>query len=149
MLFLFLVEASSSCYSVTLTVRKKTNCKEFDFYYKTDDSLRKSVSCSNSETVVQFLSLRSSRWHSFWVSKGKKTTALLKKTNEYYHTVVSATKKLSNSEAKPRCYDNFEGDNNRVVIFLINTCCDHIKIEHILIGFSFLFFVDNFIFKSK
>ncbi|XP_075261716.1 uncharacterized protein LOC142353368 [Convolutriloba macropyga] len=62
------VEASSSCYSVTLTVRKKTNCKEFDFYYKTDDSLRKSVSCSNSETIVQFLSLRSSRWHSFWVA---------------------------------------------------------------------------------
>ena len=46
--------------------------------------------------------------------------------NEYYHTVVIATEKLSNSEAKPRCYDNFEGDNNRVVIFLINTCCDHV-----------------------
>ena len=37
--------------------------------------------------------------------------------NEYYHTVVIATEKLSNSEAKPRCYDNFEGDNNRVIIF--------------------------------
>ena len=47
-------------------------------------------------------------------------------TNEYYHTVVTATEKLSNSEAKTRCYDNFGGDNNRVVIFLINTCCDHV-----------------------
>ena len=37
--------------------------------------------------------------------------------NEYYHTVVIATEKLSNSEAKPNCYDNFEGDNNRVLIF--------------------------------
>ena len=37
--------------------------------------------------------------------------------NEYYHTVVIATERLSNSEAKPRCYDYFEGDNNRVVIF--------------------------------
>ena len=37
--------------------------------------------------------------------------------NEYYHTVVIATEKLLNSEAKPRCYDNFEGDNNHVVIF--------------------------------
>ena len=43
---------------------------------------------------------------------------------------------LSNSEAKP-CYDNFEGDNNSVVIFLINTCCDHLKIERSFIGFSF------------
>ena len=40
------------------------------------------------------------------------------RVNEYYYTVVIATEKLSNSEAKPRYYDNFEGDNNRVVIFL-------------------------------
>ena len=46
--------------------------------------------------------------------------------NEYHHTVVIATEKLSNSKAKPRCYDNFEGDNNRVVIFIINTCCDDV-----------------------
>ena len=59
--------------------------------------------------------------------------------NEYYHTVVIATENLSYSEAKPRCYGNFEGDNNRVVIFLINTCCDHSKIEHSFTGFSFLF----------
>ena len=59
--------------------------------------------------------------------------------NEYYHTVVIATEKLSNSKAKPRCYDKFEGNNNRVVIFLINTCCNHFKIEHSFIGFSFLF----------
>ena len=38
---------------------------------------------------------------------------------ECSHTVVIATEKLSNSEAKPRCYDNFEGDNNRVVFFWI------------------------------
>ena len=69
--------------------------------------------------------------------------------NEYYHTVVIANEKLSNSEAKSRCYDNFEGDNNRVVIFLINTCCDHFKIDHILIGFSFWFFVDNYNFKGN
>ena len=69
--------------------------------------------------------------------------------NDYYHTFVIATEKLSNSEAKPRCYDNFEGDNNRVVIFLINSCCDHFKIERSFIGFSFLFFVDNYIFKGK
>ena len=43
------------------------------------------------------------------------------KTYEYYHTVVIATEKLSISEAKPRFYDNFEGDNNRLVIFLIDT----------------------------
>ena len=49
----------------------------------------------------------------------------------------------------PRCYDNFEGDNNRVVIFLINTCCDHFKIQHSVIGFSFLFFVDNYLLKGK
>ena len=46
--------------------------------------------------------------------------------NEYYHTVVIATEKLSNSEAKSTCYDNFEGDNNRVVIFfnqhLLRSC---------------------------
>ena len=36
---------------------------------------------------------------------------------ENFHTVVIATEKLSNSEAKPWCYDNFEGDNNSVVIF--------------------------------
>ena len=45
--------------------------------------------------------------------------------NINYHTVVFATEKLSNSEAKPMCYDNFEGDN-RVIIFLINACCDHV-----------------------
>ena len=69
--------------------------------------------------------------------------------NEYYHTVVIATEILSNSEGKPRCYDNFEGDNNRVVIFLINTCCDHFKTAHSIIGFSFSFFEDNYIFKSE
>ena len=47
-------------------------------------------------------------------------------SNEYYDTVVIATEKLSNSEAKPRCYDNFEDHNNRVVTFLINTYCDHV-----------------------
>ena len=56
--------------------------------------------------------------------------------HEYYHTVVIATKMLSNSEAKQRCYDNFEGDNKRVIFFLINTCCDHFKIEESFIGFS-------------
>ena len=50
--------------------------------------------------------------------------------NEYNHTVIIATDKLSKSEAKPRCYDNFESDSNRVVIFLISTCSDHFKIEH-------------------
>ena len=69
--------------------------------------------------------------------------------NEYYHTVVIATENLSNSEAKPMCYDNFEGDDNRVVIFLINTSCDHFENERSFIGFSFLFFVDNYIFKGK
>ena len=34
--------------------------------------------------------------------------------------VVIGTEKLTNSEAKSRCYDNFEGDNNRVVFFLNN-----------------------------
>ena len=48
-----------------------------------------------------------------------------------------------------RSYDNFAGENNHVVIFLINTCCDHFKIEHIFIGFSFSFFEDNYIFKGK
>ena len=61
---------------------------------------------------------------------------------EYYHTVNIAAEKLSNSEAKPRGYYKFEGDNNRVVFVFINTCCDHFKIEHISIGFSFLLFVD-------
>ena len=37
--------------------------------------------------------------------------------HENFHTVVIATEKLSNSEAKPRCYENFEGDENRMVIF--------------------------------
>ena len=36
---------------------------------------------------------------------------------EYYHTIVISTEKLSNSELKPRSYDNFEGDNNCVIIF--------------------------------
>ena len=58
---------------------------------------------------------------------------------EYYHTVVIATEKLSNSEAKPRCYDNFKGDNNRVIIFLINTYCDHFKVEHCFLPFLFYF----------
>ena len=62
--------------------------------------------------------------------------------------VVIATEKLSNSEAKPRLYDNFEGDNKLVVIFL-TPGRDHFEIEHSLIGFSFLFFVDNFVFKGK
>ena len=61
-------------------------------------------------------------------------------SNEYYHTVTIATEKFSNSEVELRCYDNFEGDNNRVVIILINTCCDHFKTLHSLIDFSFLFF---------
>ena len=69
--------------------------------------------------------------------------------DEYYHTVVIATEKLSNSEAKPRFYDYFEVDNNRVVIFLINTCCDHFKIEYGFFDVSFLFFVNNYIFKGK
>ena len=56
-------------------------------------------------------------------------------SNEFYHTVVIATERLSNSDGKPRCYDNFGGDNNRVVVFLINPCLDHFKIEN-----SFLFF---------
>ena len=34
----------------------------------------------------------------------------------YYHTAVIATERLSNSKAKPRFFDKFEGDNNRVVI---------------------------------
>ena len=58
---------------------------------------------------------------------------------EYYHTVLIANEKLSNSEAKPKCYDNFEGDNNRVVIFLINTCCDHFKIKQFFWFFIFIF----------
>ena len=96
--------------------------------------------------------------NTYFVTAGQKCTALYKtpntastgnidtkvstpqiipqRNNEYYHTVVIATEKLSNSEAKPRCYENFEGDNNRVVIFLINTCCNHFKIEHSFIGFS-------------
>ena len=45
------------------------------------------------------------------------STGMDNRNHEYYHTVVIATEKLSNSEAKPRCYDNFEGDNKRVVIF--------------------------------
>ena len=36
-----------------------------------------------------------------------------------------------------------------MVIFLINTCCDHFKIEHSFIGFPFPFFEDNYIFKGK
>ena len=67
----------------------------------------------------------------------EKYTNRLIDVNEYYHTVVIATEKLSNTEAKPRCYDNFEGDNNRLIIFLINTCCDHFKIEQSFIDFSF------------
>ena len=66
--------------------------------------------------------------------------------NEYYHTVVIATKKLSNSEAKPRCYDNFEGDKNHVVIFLIDTCCDQFK--NTFYWFFIFIFADNYIFKG-
>ena len=36
-------------------------------------------------------------------------------SNEYYHTVIIATEKFSNSEAKLRCYDNFEGDTKTTV----------------------------------
>ena len=57
--------------------------------------------------------------------------------NEYYHTVVIATEKLSNSEAKPRCYDNIGGDNNRVVIFL-NQHCDHFNTVLLVFHFYFL-----------
>ena len=38
-------------------------------------------------------------------------------SNKYCRMVIIATEKLSNSEAKPRFYDNFEGINNRVVNF--------------------------------
>ena len=47
----------------------------------------------------------------------EKSDRMFNYAHEYYHTVVIATEKLANSEAKPRCYDNFEGDKNRVVIF--------------------------------
>ena len=42
-----------------------------------------------------------------------------------------------------------EGAGASMVIFLINACCDHFKIEHIFFGFPFPFFEDNYIFKGK
>ena len=58
---------------------------------------------------------RQEKWALLKTSKENDST--LEKRNEIYHTVVIATEKLSNSEAKTRCYDNFEGDNIRVLFF--------------------------------
>ena len=64
--------------------------------------------------------------------------------------VVIATEKLSNSKAKPKCYDNFEGDNIRVVIFINQHLMRSFKNRtQLFFGFSFVFFVDNYIFKGK
>ena len=58
--------------------------------------------------------------------------------NDFSNTVVIATKKLSSSEAKPRCYDNFEDDNNRVVIFQSSTFASVSKLNTVKISNSFL-----------
>ena len=58
---------------------------------------------------------------------------------EYYHTDVNATEKLLNSEAKPRFYDNFEGDDKGVVIFLSTPVAIISKLNIILLVFHFYF----------
>ena len=82
-----------------------------------DDSLGRYVS---STFYVVLLTIVGMLLNIFTADKsGTKITVLILQVNhEYYRTVVIAIENLSNSEAKPRCYDNFEGNNNRAVFFL-------------------------------